>query len=603
MSPTRLAAISCALLLACAADKGSSPEGTGGTSSDAGDAASGTSGGGGAGTNAGGSGGVGGGAGSGQGGSAGTSGSGASAGDAGSSGAGAAAGAAGLGGTGATDASAGAGGGSGSGAGSGGAAGIAGSGGGDAGPPATITPGAPDRILLRGTVVAPTGPFDGEVLVEGTDITCAAASCSSRPGATGATTIDTNGVILPGLVDAHNHGLFNVFDENDWTPSRFYTHHDDWTVTANEPRYSQVVDAKQHLEASSGANLRCELAKYAEVKALIAGTTSLLMAPGAVEPPCMASVIRTIDTTHNDLPDDKIQTSISVPSSSSANAVCNNFFDGDTTAYVVHVGEGTDTRARNEFSSLIARGSTTGCNLPGGNCAGCLLSDKTVIVHGTALGTAEFTTMAQAGMKLVWSPRSNMFLYDDTTRIDLAIAAGVSVIALAPDWALGGSVNLLDELRFADQIDTQKFGDILSHERLFRMVTIDAARALAVDAYVGSIEAGKRADLTVVGAGGSSAYEALMAATPGTVRLVMVDGRVLYGDAALEAAGPATPGCEPLDVCGENKFLCLAEASTQDKLNQTFTEVVSALDAATLAYETTQGVTPFTPLAELTRCP
>ncbi len=42
----------------------------------------------------------------------------------------------------------------------------------------------------------------------------------------------------------------------------------------------------------------------------------------------------------------------------------------------------------------------------------------------------------------------------------------------------------------------------------------------------------------------------------------MVDGRVLYGDDALKAAGPATPGCEPLDVCGVQKFLCLAEDST-----------------------------------------
>ena len=69
---------------------------------------------------------------------------------------------------------------------------------------------------------------------------------------------------------------------------------------------------------------------------------------------------------------------------------------------------------------------------------GCLLAPQTAIVHGTALGNAEFTKMAATGMKLIWSPKSNLFLYNDTTRIDQAPLAGVSTIALAPDWSLGG---------------------------------------------------------------------------------------------------------------------------------------------------------------------
>jgi hypothetical protein len=274
--------------------------------------------------------------------------------------------------------------------------------------------------------------------------------------------------------------------------------------------------------------------------------------------------------------------------------VCNNFASGATDAYVVHVAEGVDQTARNEFATLASR------------AGGCLISPKTTIVHGTALGTAEFSTMAVNGMKLVWSPKSNIFLYGGTTRIDLAIAAGVSTIALAPDWALGGSVNLLDEIRFADQIDGVLFGDILTPERLFRMVTIDAARALAVDGALGSLEVGKRADIAVIGGYGPAPYDALLLATPPSVRLVVVDGRALFGDPQLMPAGPSLPGCEAIDVCGGGKFICAAEPSTLNKLNQTYAEIGQILAGALVDYDAgvlPAGSPPLSPIAPLTKCP
>jgi 5-methylthioadenosine/S-adenosylhomocysteine deaminase len=458
-------------------------------------------------------------------------------------------------------------------------------------PPATITEGVETRILLIGTVVGPAGPFEGEVLVEGNLITCVAASCAGQPGASGATVISTNGIILPGLIDAHNHGLFNIFDETDWTPLQLYGNHNQWT---NEFRYGEMVDAKQYLnsEGTSPVDYGCEMDKYAEVKALIAGTTSMLVAPGTARS-CFASLIRTIDTAQNDLGADRIQTSISVPSETTAQGVCANFADGDTDAYVVHIAEGVDATALNEFASLSSR------------AGGCLLAPETVIVHGTALGTPQFATMATHGMKLVWSPKSNMFLYGATTRIDLAMAAGVTTIALAPDWALGGSINLLDELRFADDVDSVQYGDILSKERLTSMVTVEAARALVLDGVLGSLEVGKRADISVIGGWRPAPYDALLLAQPVSVRFVMVDGRVLYGDAQLVAAGPASPGCEALDVCGADKFICAAETSTLNKLNQTYGEIQQILVDAVVDYDANvlpAGRPAFSPVAPLARC-
>ncbi len=462
-------------------------------------------------------------------------------------------------------------------------------------PPAgtSLTTGAKDRILLRGLLLTPSGPLQGELLVEGNQITCVGPSCAAQSGSQGATIVTSGGIIAPGLIDAHNHGLFNIFDESDWSPGRFYGNHTQWT---SDVRYGEVVDAKQYLnrEAGSPVDLRCELDKYAEVKALIAGTTSFTLAPGATELLCYSSVARTIDTLRNGLGSDKVRTSISVPDNATAMGICSAYVAGTTNAYVVHVAEGIDAKARSEFADLESR------------AGGCLLAPQTAIVHGTALGTEEFTKMAAAKMKLVWSPKSNLFLYNDTTRIDLAIQAGVQTIALAPDWALGGSVNLLDELRAAASVNQSKFAGLLSPRRLFEMVTIEPARVLGVDAALGSLEVGKRADLFIYAGDPSRPYDSLLQAQPSSIDLVMLDGRVVYGAPDVQAAAPEAPGCEQVSICTRSKFLCVAETSTANKLDQTFATIVQLLTAGLANYDAMvagMGIAPMSPIAPLTKCP
>jgi hypothetical protein len=84
----------------------------------------------------------------------------------------------------------------------------------------------------------------------------------------------------------------------------------------------------------------------------------------------------------------------------------------------------------------------------------------------------------------------------------------------------------------------------------------------------------------------------------------MVGGTVLYGDIALQAAGPAQPGCEQVDICGTQKFLCVATTSTLNKLNQTLGDIASALGQGLLdadAQTTTDGWN-FYPLTPLVKC-
>lgn len=470
----------------------------------------------------------------------------------------------------------------------------------------TIMPGAADRILLVGTFVTPDDPVNGQVLVENGIITCAEAGavCSTMQGAMGATIIDTKGVIAPGLIDTHNHILFDIFDDSDWLPSKLYTNHNQWGA---EAKYKAMVDVKQCLNndsapswcamtpyGSSQGSLHCELNKWGELKGMIAGTTSIVGLAGTVGgETCFGTLSRSIDTAANGgLGPDKVQTSALFPPSN-PDGVCNNYGNGNTNAFLVHVGEGIDQSAKNEWSTLNT------CS----TMQGCLLAPQTAITHGTAFGAPEFMTMAMKGMKLTWSPASNVALYGQTADIPAARAAGVT-IALAPDWSMGGSQNMLDELRFADNWDNTKWMDKIAPKDLVIMATANAATVVGFQDKIGRIKKGYVADLFAVSGDPSKPYDAILGATPKTVALTMIGGKILYGDASIKSAGPAQPGCETIDICTKQKFLCVATTDTANKFNQTYMDIKNALekgltdsDAVTMG----DGFN-FAPLAPIVKC-
>ncbi len=473
---------------------------------------------------------------------------------------------------------------------------------------ADVSPGVVG-LMLVGTIVTPDTVIDGEVLVIDQLIKCAdvAAVCDAMPEATNAVRVQTNGVIAPGLIDTHNHVLFDIFDGDDWLPSKLYTNHNQWP---NEPKYAAMLDVKQCLANDSQGkpawcastpygnttgSLRCEMDKWGELKALIAGTTSIVGLPGT-SAACFGSLSRSIDVVQNGLADDRIRTSATFPpSKATADSVCNAFAQNTTDAFLIHVGEGTDATSLNEFATLGSVSTTPGC----------LYAPQTTITHGVAFTATEFQTMASKGMKLTWSPASNVALYGSTADIPTALDAGVT-IALAPDWSMGGSQNILDEMRFANQWDDSHWNNRLDSAAIVKMTTTNAATVLGLSTTLGRIQAGMVADLVVVSGDTTKPYDAIVAATPAAVRLVMVGGEILYGDADLGPSLNVASSCETFDACGKPKFLCVARpGATTDKLDQTYAQIQAALeqglevaDQQTLA----DGYT-FAPLTPLVKCP
>ena len=105
-----------------------------------------------------------------------------------------------------------------------------------------------------------------------------------------------------------------------------------------------------------------------------------------------------------------------------------------------------------------------------------------------------FAQLAAVGGKLVWSPQSNLRLYDETTDVGAALAEGVP-IALGADWMPSGSPSLLHELKIAWRVIRQQSVPLTPPD-LVRMVTSGAADIAGLGDRIGTLAPGMAADRT-----------------------------------------------------------------------------------------------------------
>jgi 5-methylthioadenosine/S-adenosylhomocysteine deaminase len=154
---------------------------------------------------------------------------------------------------------------------------------------------------------------------------------------------------------------------------------------------------------------------------------------------------------------------------------------GEISVFYIHLAEGVDDSSRRELDRLEGFG---------------LLKKETVIIHGTALTEEQLGRVREAGAKLVWSPQSNLRLYGQTTRAAHAISLGIPV-GLGSDWLPSGSSSLLSELKIARRVLRQQ-GASRMPKQLVEMVTREAARIAELQDFVGTLEAGKVADVLVL---------------------------------------------------------------------------------------------------------
>jgi 5-methylthioadenosine/S-adenosylhomocysteine deaminase len=405
----------------------------------------------------------------------------------------------------------------------------------------------PSKTVIKGTLVTPDQVLDGELVIEGDTITCAAATCTAPDGATRITV--TNAYIFPGFVDAHNHVVYNILAR--WTPPKLYQRRSQWQAA------QAYKDFKKPYADLIDKGLFCEMAKYGEIKALLSGVTTIQgTAPNNL---CFRTLIRNAENQNElGLPGSHIRTFILDISS----------FQGAidwavTKSFAVHIAEGVrgDPASRQEFTILKSKG---------------LLTGGTAIIHGAAFDATEFQQMGAEGAKLIWSPRSNLVLYGQTTNIPLARQHGVEV-SLGVDWNPTGSDHLFDELRTAAEVNEEDFDGAIPDGDWIKMITVNPARALALEAQVGRLAPGLKADITVLRAQGSDPTTTLLRAHLQDVQMVWVGGNLLYANRAI--LDKVKPGlCEALLVHGAQKRVCVKDTQhAVPKATQTLEQIRSIL--------------------------
>ena len=393
-------------------------------------------------------------------------------------------------------------------------------------------------VALTGTLITPDGIVqDGVVLIQNGKIAALGAKLTLPPGTK---TVDTHGVIAPGLIDLHNHLTWNVFSR--WKPNQQFGTRYDWEAL---PVYNLLMDAPHAALVEEG--LECQMERYAEVKAITEGETSVV---GGMYSSCDQGLARNLDydpelgsglgtILYNIFP-----LSMSENELAAANAALSAKPRGSLLA---HLAEGApkNASAAEEFYTLQGRG---------------LLKPGVSLIHATALTPQNFAAMAKAGVGLIWSPRSNIELYGDTTNVAAAKAAGL-LMAIAPDWSPTGSVGLLGELNYASEWNQTQPTSIFTDRELVSMATANPALLVGLQDKIGSLAPNHVADLLVIHdtgkENGKDAYWSLTHATPEDIDLVMIGGAATYGDPQLMRQLSKGQD-ETLHICGAEKTISFA---------------------------------------------
>jgi 5-methylthioadenosine/S-adenosylhomocysteine deaminase len=177
-----------------------------------------------------------------------------------------------------------------------------------------------------------------------------------------------------------------------------------------------------------------------------------------------------------------------------------------------------------------------------------LATSNTVAAHAIYLSDAEFDAWPGYGIAIAHCPASNLKI--EARTLPLARLVGRVPIGLGTDWtASNNSMDMLIEARLAALVGKMRADDpqALPVAQMVRMLTIDGARVLGLDGLIGSIEAGKRADLVVFDANKLETTPAhdpmanlIYSMGPRSVRDVLVDGAILVRDGKLVRDDEAT---------------------------------------------------------------
>ncbi len=127
-----------------------------------------------------------------------------------------------------------------------------------------------------------------------------------------------------------------------------------------------------------------------------------------------------------------------------------------------------------------------------------IIGAQTIAVHCVHLTAEEIALFATRGVTVAHCPASNLKLASGIAPIAQLLDAGVRMGIGTDGAASNNRLDMPAEMRLAALLakGASRRADVLGAHAVLRAATLDAARALGLETRIGSLEAGKEADLT-----------------------------------------------------------------------------------------------------------
>jgi cytosine/adenosine deaminase-related metal-dependent hydrolase len=163
-----------------------------------------------------------------------------------------------------------------------------------------------------------------------------------------------------------------------------------------------------------------------------------------------------------------------------------------------------------------------------------LCGPRTVLAHCVHITESETRILARTGASAVHCPGANLKLASGHAPVPRLLAEGVNVALGADGAPCNNTLDAFHEMRLAATLHLPQFGPrSMPAAEVLAMATVRGAKALGLAGEIGSIEEGKRADITVVDLSGPHCQPAgpdlhatlVYCARASDVTDVLVDGR------------------------------------------------------------------------------
>jgi 5-methylthioadenosine/S-adenosylhomocysteine deaminase len=165
-----------------------------------------------------------------------------------------------------------------------------------------------------------------------------------------------------------------------------------------------------------------------------------------------------------------------------------------------------------------------------------VLNDHTVLAHCVHTSENERKMLKNKNTRIAHCPSAILKLGSGIAPIPEYIKAGISVTLGADGAPCNNNLSIFNEMRLASLIQKPIHGaEVMDAKTIFRMATIEGAKALHLQDEIGSIEVGKKADLVLINLDSySNSYsdndesiysDIVFSSTSENIKSVMVDGK------------------------------------------------------------------------------